>query len=125
MSTYVSAFDEAPKTPTRSGTVSKRKVLHESPENTPPGSPTTSFEKRGVSAVSRLTGSKGLNKSLKDAAIAFKSQETSRSVPGEGLKTSGMINSLTDTRSELGEPFDMGMYCSRLAKMRLAIFKHF
>lgn len=110
MSTYVSAFDEAPKTPTRSGASTKRKVVYESPENTPPSSPTP-LEKRATSRapMSRMPASKILSKTLKEVVISDKPLDMSQTVPVEGLKSGLSVNPSTDTRSVLEEPLDMGM----------------
>lgn len=110
MSTFVSAFDEAPKTPTRSFTTSKHKVVVASPENTPPSSPSSKSTRRSIASrvpLAELKSTSDTSKSVNDVATNGRKDD---SIAMAGLEPRGIASSsaaVTDTFS-LSDALDFG-----------------
>lgn len=111
MSSFVSAFDEAPKTPTRSFTTSKHKVVVASPENTPPSSPSSKSTRRSNGTRVPLAELKALSEASKLISESSTNDKKAQTLAPIGLGASGSASSSaapTDTYS-MSDALDYGM----------------
>jgi hypothetical protein len=121
MSSFISAFDEAPKTPTRSYTTSKQKVVVESPENTPPSSPVVKKGKKNIATrvpLSSINATQSFDKTLQEIAISDRKGESQQDSGMGGLQSASTLSVATDTQSLAEEPFELGDAASQMSNWR-------
>lgn len=116
MAAFVSAFDEAPKTPTRSYTTTKHKVVVASPENTPPSSPSSKSTRRSHGArmpFVELNASQITERSVAESVVHQEMRSSGHVKAIGAVGASSSAPALTDTFSNAGEASELGMCGAR------------